>query len=285
MKTFNYTSTNDFIGVEFDVCKILVTPEMADSFLAKSIGNRNLDSNNLNALKNDIKNGEYNYKVAGSGIAFNSLGQLTNGHHTCKAISETGIPTYVQIVLGAESLDKTDTGKSRSLQDTAKMCGYDENVQSIAKLGANCFRVKNGLILSNRGVLKSEAPYGKILNFTNENKEVLLSIYKRINEFKKTHKNSTFKKYPKTETAVIGSIIWNLAYVYGYEIETVYDFIFGSIVCDTNPNRIIDTFRKKVYKDSTKTNKMAGWWSFEDFKSNIENEFVKYAKYLSKRVA
>ena len=141
------------------------------------------------------------------------------------------------------------------------------------------------MILSNRGVLKSEAPYGRILNFTKENKDILLSIYNRITEFKKTHKNSTFKKYAKTETGVIGSIIWNLAYVYGYEIETVYDFVFGSIVCDTNPNRIIDTFRKKVYKDSTKTNKMAGWWSFEDFKTNVENEFIKYAKYISKMAA
>ena len=135
MKTYNYTTAKEFIGAEFDVFKILITPEMADEFLSLSIGNRKLDMHNLEALKTDIINGEYNYKTAGSGIAFNSKGELTNGHHTLKSISETGISTYVQITLSAESLDKTDSGKTRSLKDTAKMCGYDDDVQLIAKLG------------------------------------------------------------------------------------------------------------------------------------------------------
>lgn len=285
MKTFNYTNANEFIGAEFDVYKILVTPEMADEFLSLSIGNRKLDMRNLEALKNDIINGEYNYKTAGSGIAFNPKGEFTNGHHTAKAISETGIATYVQMTLGAESLDKTDSGKTRSLQDTAKMCGYDDDVQMVCKLGANCYRIEKNLPLSNRGVLKSEAAYGKVLNFTNERKDILVSIYKRIVDFKKKNKGSILKKYAKSEPAVIGAIIWNLVNTYGYDIETVYDFVFGSIVIDTHSNRIIDNFRRKVYNDSRKTNKIAGWWSFDDFKNNVENEFMKYVKYISKKVA
>lgn len=278
MKTFNFKSSNDLIGLDYDSYLINLSKEIAVTFLNLSIGNRQLNRDNIKALTRDINNNDYHYETPNSGIAFNKDGKLVNGHHTLTAFLESNREHLtVSMQTGTNYLDKCDTGKTRSLKDVAIMSGNDK-CKDISKLGVNILRIRKGGNPSNTGAKKDFA-YSDIFNFCNENHEKLIEIYNDIKNYKKriNKRNEGIGKYPKAEESVIGAIMWELIYEEDYNYEIVKEFTFGIISINSHPNKIIDKFRKKVFKDSRLSNKL-GAMSFATFRSEFKNEFYKFAK-------
>lgn len=283
MKKFNYTSTNDFIGMDYDSYLITLNKDTANEMLSVSIGNRILRQDNIDALLRDINNGEYFYDTPGSGIAFNKAGKLVNGHHQLTAFLRSKVD-YLTMTLftGSNHLDKCDTGKSRTLKDSSVMTG-NSNCSKVIKLAYSILRVLNGYALTNSGARK-DISYSKIFDFANKNLDKLNELYDNICDYKQKNKNNLIAKYTKSEPAVIGTIMWELMYTENFPIDMVYKFAYGVISIDSNSNIDIDNFRKKVDKDSRKQIR-EGAWSYEEFRLNFKKYFYKYHKNEVKKLS
>lgn len=278
MQKFCFNSQNDLIGLNYDCYSINLTKKMAEEMLTFSIGNRNLNKDNIKSLIRDMNNNEYYYDTPNSGIAFNKDGKLVNGHHTLTAFLESNLDHItVTMLTGTNHLDKCDTGKSRSLKDSAIMSG-NYKCADVCKLGVNILRIQNGRTPCNTGSKKEFANID-VFNFCNENIEKLRQINDDIRNYKKkiNKKNEGIGKYPKSEESVLGALIWELTYEESYTYEVVKDFAFGIITVNTHPNKVVDKFRKKICKDARLSNKN-GAMTFSDFRNEFKNEFYKFAK-------
>jgi hypothetical protein len=275
MERIEFKSVNNFINADFNVFEIFVTPKIAQQLLSASIGNRRLDKGTLQSLERDMINGTYNYRVFGSGIAFNRLGLLVNGHHTLNAIINTDKSTFLQITLGSEDIEKGDTGKRRSLQDSAIMGGFGSEISKLSKLGANCLRITHNIPITNVGI-KHEIDRKEILDFTRNNYDILNEIYNKIISFKKINKDKIIKRYPKIEPSVIGCIIWDMIVNYKFYSESVYEYVLSCMLRSSKFDNIyFEKLQSEIYNDSTRTNKMKNWWTFEEFKEKIINNYHK----------
>ena len=285
MEKFNYRSVSEFVGMDFNAYLITITKDIAEEMLSASIGNRKLNRNNVNALVRDMNNNDYHYKTPGSGIAFNTAGQLVNGHHTLAAFKESNLNVITLMLLtGAEHLDKCDTGKTRTLADSAIMSG-NADYKDISKTVVNIFRIKNNIPPSNTGH-KKEFSLSEIFTFCENNFNEL----SKLNNDLKAYKNKIRKKnmgigaYPKSEDSVLTSLMWELIYDEGYNPELVTDFAYGIITANTHPNAVVDKFRLKVISDARRSNKN-GAMTFNEFRIAFKDNFYKFAKSLTKTAA
>lgn len=285
MEFFKYHSTADFITPEFNAYLIKVTPKMAEDFLGCSIGNRKLSTDNKNALKRDMTDGLYDFKTPGSGIAFNTEGKLVNGHHTLAALKESGTTQTMVVFTGVEKVNNIDVGKSRTLMESLCM-SEDAHLDKIGKLIANILRIHTGHNLTNSSK-KKDVNLSEVRKFGNEHYKELMDIYNMDKLQKKTR--LVYQSYPKSETSVIGSIIYELVYDEGNDFGLVTDFIYGIVKNETFGVSIVDKFRMEVYRDSARTSKkhtgMARAWTFEEFRAKAKEHFYKYKKFMESNQA
>lgn len=66
-----------------------ISPKQATNYLKRNFGNRPMNMNRVEELKNIILNGEWNFKK--SRISFFESGRLLNGQHRLKAIELSGV--------------------------------------------------------------------------------------------------------------------------------------------------------------------------------------------------
>ena len=272
MKPFNYRSLADFKTNNFEDYILDVNPALAEKILSLSIGNRKLNKNNVTALANDMTAGKYDYTTPGSGIAFNTKGQLVNGHHTLNAIIQSGTTQNMVVRTGVMTLDRIDTGKSRTLTDSIEM-SEDKDLAPYAKLIANILRIKKGLKLSNSGTNRKDISIEEIRSFGRKNKGKLQKIYNQDKE-RKSIGRYEYCKTPKKETSIIGSIIFELVYLNGYDFERVSNFMYGIISNNTFGVDCVDNFRKKVLNDSQAPKRDK--WGFPEFREKVIREYDKY---------
>lgn len=285
MERLSFKNVSDFIGMEYNAYIVVVNKEMAKEMLSSSIGNRTLNRENVKSLVRDMNNNDYHYKTPCSGIAFNTAGQLVNGHHTLTAFIESNLDVITLTLLtGTENLDKCDTGKTRTLKDSAVMSG-NYAIKDVCKMGVNILRIRKGLPLTNSGA-KKEFAYSEIFDFCNKNLDKMTELYGGIKAYKDRirKRNEGIGKYPKSEEAILAALMWELIYDEGFNPELVRDFAYGIITINTHPNAIVDKFRKQVIKDSRLSNKN-GAMTFNDFRLAFKDKFYKYAKSLTKKVA
>ena len=99
---------------------------MAELYLSKSRGNRNLSPTKVNQYAADMKNGRW--QVTHQGIAFDVNGVLKDGHHRLHAIIKAGIPVDILVV---ENIPREatlfDRGRPR---DTRQFLKYNEGLPS-----------------------------------------------------------------------------------------------------------------------------------------------------------
>lgn len=265
------TKTIDAVkGMEYDAFLYTVTPEKAKELMGATIGNRKLNKDNLHCLEKAMNSGNYFYDVAGSGIAFNPDGKLTNGHHTLSSIMETGKTQTLTMLVGANHLEHTDTGKSRSIKDSLVMSD-NEKLAPIAAIVKNILRFKNGGVIRNQGG-KGEFSMEEIINFAKENYDDIFTVYDY--DFKLRCKGS-FLKYPKTEPAVLCAIVYKLIYLDGNDADIVRDFIYGA-VCLNNPtdNKIILGLRRHMNSDREACKSKRK--DFTYFQERVFKDFEKY---------
>jgi hypothetical protein len=188
----------------------------------------------------------------------------------------------IKIETGTNHVEKCDTGKTRTIKDSAIMSGYAD-CKDICKLAVNILRIRNGNSPSNTG-FKKEFDINEVLTFCKDNRDKLLEIDNDIKSYKKklNKKNESIGRYPKSEDSVFGSIIWELLYEENYNYDIIKEFAFGIITVNSHPNKIIDKFRKKVIKDARLSNKN-GAMTFSMFYNEFKNEFYKFAKSIVTR--
>ena len=285
MEKFIYRSVSDFVGMEFNAYLITITKDIAQEMLSVSIGNRKLNRENINALVRDMNNNDYHYNTPCSGIAFDTAGRLSNGHHTLTAFIKSNLDTITLMMLtGTEHLDKCDTGKTRTLEDSAVMTGNDD-CKDVSKMAVNILRIRKGITPSNTGA-KKEFPNSEIFAFCKNNLDNMSELYNGLKTYKKRirKRNEGIGRYPKAEECVLAALMWERIYDDGYNPELVTEFAYGIITINSHPNAIVDKFRKQVIKDSRLSNKN-GAMSFSEFRTKFKDNFYKFAKSCTKKAA
>jgi len=123
---------------------ILVTPDVAKSFLEKNTKNRTIRPQQVERLASQMRSGVY--KKTHQGVAFDSNGVMADGQHTCEAIIQTGMPQWKLVTYNIEvgSRGAIDRGAQRTVSDNVSLAGYG-NVSSreIAAIYATLMGMNN----------------------------------------------------------------------------------------------------------------------------------------------
>jgi len=104
--------------------KVLITPEIAEKYLAMSDKNRTIRQNFVERYANDMTNGDWYYPT-GENIHFDTNNHLINGHHRLLACKKSGACFFSDIAFGLhpEVFKILDTNAVRGAADAYKLAG------------------------------------------------------------------------------------------------------------------------------------------------------------------
>lgn len=167
------------------VCKqvraeaLMVTPEMAERFLAKNTQNRKLDQVRVQCYANEMRGGFW--ILNGESIAFDGEGTLVNGQHRLSAVVKAGITVPFLVVrnVPTKSFLVTDTGKNRTSGDVFSINGTPNAKVTAAGIQVY-YSLKRGLY-SIRGYIHNRLPMEIALSIYNENSEKIDEVVKYCN--------------------------------------------------------------------------------------------------------
>lgn len=96
---------------------VLLTPELAEEFLAHNIDNRHVRKVHVTRLAHDMTKGHF--AVTHQGIAFDDEGIMRDGQHRCLGVIASGVPVPVLVTynLPATSQRFMDRGATRKVSD------------------------------------------------------------------------------------------------------------------------------------------------------------------------
>lgn len=99
----------------------IVTPTMAQSFLAMNRNNRKVRKSHVNHLASQMKSGHF--ILTHQGIAFSSDGKLIDGQHRLKAIvqSNVSVPMMISYDVPEEAFPVVDGGVKRNVADRLRL--------------------------------------------------------------------------------------------------------------------------------------------------------------------
>lgn len=103
---------------------VLVTPRMAENWLARSNNIRNLMQPTVMLYTESMAKGQWDFN--GESIKFNQKGELIDGQHRCAASVKSGKSFLSTVVYGVISADNVDGGKLRK----ANQIIHAENISS-----------------------------------------------------------------------------------------------------------------------------------------------------------
>lgn len=110
---------------------MMVTPEMANTWLENNTCNRKLDPKRVKLYKEAMMAGRW--ETNGESICFDESGRLRNGQHRLKAIVESGATLMLVVVTDVPFTTNTfDVGKNRTEIDYATLRGFDLNSAILA---------------------------------------------------------------------------------------------------------------------------------------------------------
>lgn len=163
------------MGLSFE--EVVVTPEVAEEWLATMGVNRRLSESNLDAIAQAMR--EDLWHNDGTPIRFNVKDQMIDGQHRCMAISMTGKTQTLMVVRGVEETAMTtiDTGKSRSRSDVLSI--HDPELRdtvSIAGAATVALRWEKGV--RNNALRNAYVSNDEFIRFFDANRELILSANK-----------------------------------------------------------------------------------------------------------
>lgn len=100
---------------------MLVTPEMAEKWLATDDRNRAPSKRKIQMAEYDLRTG--NFVLTHQAIAFDVNGNLFDGQHRLIAIRNTGIPAPLSVAFNAPRNPKIDIGTKRTAKQSNYMAG------------------------------------------------------------------------------------------------------------------------------------------------------------------
>jgi hypothetical protein len=107
-----------------NVIEELVTPKLAEAYLAANDGNRTLSDGRVRAYADAMTRGEW--KQNGDVIRIANTGRLLDGQHRLAAICKSGIAQRFLVVRGLQDdvFDTIDTGAARIASDILSIKGF-----------------------------------------------------------------------------------------------------------------------------------------------------------------
>ena len=78
----------------------IITPEMAEMYLANNAYHRKVKKKKVEAYVKDLQDG--NWRLNGKTITFDSNGRLLGGQHRLHAVVESGLPLTTLVVRGLD---------------------------------------------------------------------------------------------------------------------------------------------------------------------------------------
>lgn len=186
---------------------ILVTPTMAQEWLAKSATNRPLNQRHIETLADAIRRDQWRF--SGESIKFNTAGELIDGQHRLNAVIMANKSVYFLVVENVEedAMAVIDTGRKRTSSDVLGINGYSNTVVVAAAIrtifGWKRSVEAGGLILS----------HAQSTEFANKNKQI----------FRLAEDISSTAKYPRGKLL---AVYWLATEAGAYEAE-FRDFLNG----------------------------------------------------------
>jgi hypothetical protein len=103
----------------------VITPELAEIYLAKTFGNRPIKSRKVQEYAAAMKAGKW--YMTGETIKFDVIGSLVDGHHRLHAIVKSGAAAKIAVIrdLPFEAVNSLDQGVKRTTGDVLAMRGID----------------------------------------------------------------------------------------------------------------------------------------------------------------
>jgi len=115
-----------------------VSPALAHSYLAKSAGNRQLNSDYVLSLAVAMESGKWDADA--SEIVFDEDGAMVDGHHRLHAIVAYGKPVRLLVKRGVSKSARgvIDTGRTRTIRDLFVMFRSGSDYLSVRKAALVC---------------------------------------------------------------------------------------------------------------------------------------------------
>ena len=106
-----------------DIKEMVVTPALAEQWLAKNTHNRNIRMPHVRGLAADMANGDWQWN--GEAIKFAPDGTLIDGQHRLMAVTVADVPIKMLVIRGVEmeAQHTMDTGSKRTPGDMLKLRG------------------------------------------------------------------------------------------------------------------------------------------------------------------
>jgi hypothetical protein len=157
-----------------------LTLEMAEALLSRNPENRKISRLIVNAMKQDIING--NFVFNGEPIIISMEGLMNDGQHRCIAVKETKLPIHTLIVFGVtrDSRLSVDQGKNRLASDYLSIQGYEHSrSQAAVAVLLNMYR-RNGKIVTDKNTYNRGTKI-ELTNLVKSDSQILVSVKKVAN--------------------------------------------------------------------------------------------------------
>jgi hypothetical protein len=108
----------------------IITPDKAAQLLQRNEANRPITKAVVARYAEEMRKG--NWSLNGSSIAFDAMGNMTNGQHRCYACVEAGVPFQTVVLYDADenAFNTIDSGRNRTGSDILSLVG-EKNVASL----------------------------------------------------------------------------------------------------------------------------------------------------------
>lgn len=153
---------------------ILITPKMAEEWLGKNIGNRNVRDARVRLFAADIAAGKW--AQTAEAIKFDWNGRLIDGQHRLNAVLLAGKPARMLVARGLDpdAQKVLDTGSKRTSADALRMHGSTANYAIISAAIKLIVGIENGTVTSTNSRVP-ELTNTQILDYYNGREEALES--------------------------------------------------------------------------------------------------------------
>lgn len=256
----------------------IVTPEIAQTMLKTSKGNRNIKQDTLKGLVSEILGGKW--AVNGETIVLDEENTLLDGHHRLEAIVKSNTTVICIIVSGIrrETWTTMDSGTARSLGDTFKI----EGIPSYALVSTGVSGVLSKISMETSGI--NTLGNGNMLKRSGNSRKDAIDFYHRYSEVFQTMAalaQRVYKKLPCFRQKEVMVLSCYLVIVKKYSIQQVYEFwnlvIDGDMMFSTMRSVFMNDFQELRYKKMSTDSRysyIATIWNYY-----IQKHYVKKVRY------
>jgi len=179
MSARNSTAVAEVVTIDHPINKKLtvewvdLTPELAEKFLSKNTGNRNLRTGTMLVYAREMRN--KHWLTTGDTIKFDWNGRLIDGQHRCESVIESGVTVRVLVVRGLDPRvqDVLDQNIKRSTADALRFNGYTLYVSIIASAAPIAIAWENGFLRSSDANVLPRATNQEVLEWVAENEAII----------------------------------------------------------------------------------------------------------------